>query len=623
MKLIYCYINKYRNIEKQEVYFSDKWRVTYRDGQLYIAEREEDNLKNYLVDNGFLEDLSVIVGKTGSGKTNLLQLIGEDSYSKRIKEEASYFLLYKKPGTNEFLIEIKDVPIKNLQAKSQNYHLERMCADFEYDFSSNQFITVKDRGFLAETDTYIVNVFDRYSFSQCPYDEIHQEFVRGAFGFLPRMVAQLGHTRASMEAICLKDYVNQFPQGSIKRKVSFTIQWNNWQDKIEGNLNQNLKENEYWTFIERKRNRQGNEANPHRIKSKKEISTKHRFLHDLMTDFAIYLRKWAETIERKDVSEALYYKESESKEGLEIDQVVFLPDGEKLNILKRIDWLCQYIDYHTDDFNGNKGLMWQVGSEIRDLYYLLDQMDEKYFTDTEFSIPVLEISLAKNKPMSKFFERIEQYRPDELGVFTQCLLPYHWTYVSSGEYQYAKVWGILEGYALKSVVMAKGDTYENAKRPNLILLLDEPECYMHPEMCRQFIAHMSEIIKRRDHDTEIQIILSTHSPFLLSDVLSNQIIRMDFDEMGKANILRNSKPSFAANIHSLMADSFFLEYTIGEQSRKFLSEKFKWLKDRQSQIAPLSQTDHEELLKLQSLLPEIGDEMIRYSFQVLIERLLS
>jgi hypothetical protein len=159
------------------------------------------------------------------------------------------------------------------------------------------------------------------------------------------------------------------------------------------------------------------------------------------------------------------------------------------------------------------------------------------------------------------------------------LLPYHWTCVSSGEYQYAKVWGILEGYGVRAKVLKEGEIFSEAVQPNFILLLDEPENYMYPEMCRTFIHNLNELLKQRFFGSEFQVILSTHSPFMLSDVLANQIIKMDYDDRGMCVIANAEKPSFAANIHSIMADCFFLKYTIGEQARLCLTEKLGLFKD--------------------------------------------
>ena len=96
MKLIYCYIAHFRNIENQEVSLSNEFECHYCDSKLLIEKLEKNPLMDYIYDNGFMSNLKIIVGKTGSGKTNFLQLIGMDEW-RRIESDASdaYLLLYK------------------------------------------------------------------------------------------------------------------------------------------------------------------------------------------------------------------------------------------------------------------------------------------------------------------------------------------------------------------------------------------------------------------------------------------------------------------------------------------------------------------------------------------------
>ncbi len=61
--------------------------------------------------------------------------------------------------------------------------------------------------------------------------------------------------------------------------------------------------------------------------------------------------------------------------------------------------------------------VWQIGSDIRDFFHLLSKMDDKYFTDTEFSIPVMDIDISEKSVMGEVFERMEQYRPDRNWCF--------------------------------------------------------------------------------------------------------------------------------------------------------------------------------------------------------------
>ena len=611
MKLIYCYIEHFRNIENQDVSLSDEFDCRYRDSKIFIEKREKNPLMDYIYDNGFMSNLRIIVGKTGSGKTNFLQLIGMDWWNRKSTADGdAYLLLYKMHNENDFFVE--EVGLGN---KTRAY-----C--FTYDFDKHEILKYIPAAYDDHEDTYIINAFDRYAFASCPYDNVRQEQMFDNNQFIPRKITQYGKSSVSMECEFLKEYLSHFSEKSIKRRASFVIGWKNWQNKIQSDLDEKLIKREYWTYKDRaeeqrdKNFRNGQYNKP--IEYDKKSTPKSRFIHDLMVDFAIYLRKWAELVEYEFPEK--YYPYTGIVYDLGIEDPRELPDGKKMGILKRIDWLCQYIDYHTDEITSNRGLVWQIGSDIRDLFHLLGKMDDKYFTDTEFTIPVMDIDVNGKTVMRDVFERMEQYRPDQIGVFTECLLPYHWSYVSSGEYQYAKIWGVLEEYGVRVKMMTQGQKYSEAIQPNLILLLDEPENYMHPEMCRTFIRNLNVLLSKRNPNTELQVLISTHSPFMLSDVMASQVIKMDYDENGKCVISESKKPYYAANIHSIMADGFFLEYTIGEQVRIFLEDKFKLLQRLTCMNRNLSSSEKEELTMIRSLIPNIGDALIRHCFCMMLEK---
>lgn len=611
MKLIYCYIEHFRNIENQDVSLFDEFDCRYRDSKIFIEKREKNPLMDYIYDNGFMSNLRIIVGKTGSGKTNFLQLIGMDWWNRKSTADGdAYLLLYKMHNENDFFVE--EVGLGN---KTRAY-----C--FTYDFDKHEILKYIPAAYDDHEDTYIINAFDRYAFASCPYDNVRQEQMFDNNQFIPRKITQYGKSSVSMECEFLKEYLSHFSEKSIKRRASFVIGWKNWQNKIQSDLDEKLIKREYWTYKDRaeeqrdKNFRNGQYNKP--IEYDKKSTPKSRFIHDLMVDFAIYLRKWAELVEYEFPEK--YYPYTGIVYDLGIEDPRELPDGKKMGILKRIDWLCQYIDYHTDEITSNRGLVWQIGSDIRDLFHLLGKMDDKYFTDTEFTIPVMDIDVNGKTVMRNVFERMEQYRPDQIGVFTECLLPYHWSYVSSGEYQYAKIWGVLEEYGVRVKMMTQGQKYSEAIQPNLILLLDEPENYMHPEMCRTFIRNLNVLLSKRNPNTELQVLISTHSPFMLSDVMASQVIKMDYDENGKCVISESKKPYYAANIHSIMADGFFLEYTIGEQARIFLEDKFKLLQRLTCMNRNLSSSEKEELTMIRSLIPNIGDALIRHCFCMMLEK---
>ena len=127
------------------------------------------------------------------------------------------------------------------------------------------------------------------------------------------------------------------------------------------------------------------------------------------------------------------------------------------------------------------------------------------------------------------------------------------------------------------------------------------------------------MLERRNPELQLQLIITTHSPFMLSDTISSQVTRVDYDEDGECIVQEpTDKPYFAANILSIMADGFFLDYTIGEYSRAFLTEKFKFLRNLAESDRPITTEELSQVNKIRTILPYIGDEMIRHCFEMLI-----
>ena len=129
---------------------------------------------------------------------------------------------------------------------------------------------------------------------------------------------------------------------------------------------------------------------------------------------------------------------------------------------------------------------------------------------------------------------------------------------------------------------------------------------------------MLKIVEKYQGPSTIQIILSTHSPFMLSDVLPEEITRLTIDrETGNALVKNGSdKEYFGANIHTILADGFFLDYTIGEYSRSFLQNAFS----RLERYADHGDADESFLMSMEQLIQHIGDRMIRRAFELQMEK---
>jgi predicted ATP-binding protein involved in virulence len=106
------------------------------------------------------------------------------------------------------------------------------------------------------------------------------------------------------------------------------------------------------------------------------------------------------------------------------------------------------------------------------------------------------------------------------------------------------------------------------------IILDEIELYFHPEHQRQFVNYLIECIKNMEFDTieSINIQMATHSPFILSDIPKNNVLFLD---NGKSIVGNMPENTFGANIHSLLQNGFFLDgVPIGEFAKNKINKLF-------------------------------------------------
>lgn len=142
---------------------------------------------------------------------------------------------------------------------------------------------------------------------------------------------------------------------------------------------------------------------------------------------------------------------------------------------------------------------------------------------------------------------------------------------------------------------------------NLIILIDEGDTLFHPEWQRTYFKDLIQGLKLIFKNSKsIQIIFTTHSPFVTSDLPWYSIIKLDKDEeSGLTKVFyNNDKPTFAANIHDLFADSFYMENGfVGE----FAKEKIKSLFER------IKQPSKDSILELEKEIKLIGEPFIQMS----------
>ena len=109
-------------------------------------------------------------------------------------------------------------------------------------------------------------------------------------------------------------------------------------------------------------------------------------------------------------------------------------------------------------------------------------------------------------------------------------------------------------------------------RNTILLLIDEVDLYLHPEWQKSFIAVVIDEIEKQFSGYKVQLIFATHSPLCLSDIPKENIVYLDKKE-GKTFVDKREHhdQTFGKDLYSLLNNAFFLENaTMGDYAKKYV-----------------------------------------------------
>ncbi len=188
-------------------------------------------------------------------------------------------------------------------------------------------------------------------------------------------------------------------------------------------------------------------------------------------------------------------------------------------------------------------------------------------------------------------------------------VPYSTSRLSSGEYDMLKFFS-----RLYDAVCIQPSRFDNLTSPQL-LLIDEAENSYHPEWQRKFVSLLVKFTQalygRTGNHRAFQIILTTHSPILLSDIPRMFVNYLEKDEeTGLVSVSSRQPETFGTNVFELYKHAFFMD--------KGLIGEFAQDKIRGVQYAIEHRTlSRDEILQTIEL---IGDKAIKIYFYSLLER---
>lgn len=185
-------------------------------------------------------------------------------------------------------------------------------------------------------------------------------------------------------------------------------------------------------------------------------------------------------------------------------------------------------------------------------------------------------------------------------------------HLSSGERQLIYLMSTLAYHAIN--INSVPEEWNRVKYKRLNLVMDEVEICFHPEYQRVFVKRLVDMLKRMKLNElfDINVIITTHSPFVLSDIPEENILCLKKGVPYKGeDVLERT---FCANVYDLLANQFFMKEFVGE----FAHEKLDELIKKVNQSGELTKEAYNQL---KTEISRIGDEFIREKmFEKLDER---
>lgn len=224
-----------------------------------------------------------------------------------------------------------------------------------------------------------------------------------------------------------------------------------------------------------------------------------------------------------------------------------------------------------------------IATKVHQTINYLEAFQEGKFIDEKFKYAEYELFVTKDKIKSRsvegyigilpppIFKSNIYFNPIEKGLInTKQQIPL--THLSSGERQFLYMMSTL----LYHIMNIKSVPTSRESYRHINLILDEIELCFHPEYQRKMVHWLVSVIKRLqiNQHCAFNIILTTHSPFILSDIVPKNILYLEEGEP----ICVPLKTPFAANVNEILKQSFFLkDGFMGEYAKEKVISFIKYL----------------------------------------------
>ena len=161
-----------------------------------------------------------------------------------------------------------------------------------------------------------------------------------------------------------------------------------------------------------------------------------------------------------------------------------------------------------------------------------------------------------------------------------------------------------DGYIIRN--NEEGSQNGGTECNSVLMFMDEADLTLHPEWQRRLVYVLTAFIpKIYPQLRDIQLVLSTHSPLLLGDIPSENVVYLKSDGRSEKSF---EISTFGQNIHTILKDSFFLSNGVGEFAKGKINNTAQKLRDK---ISGKEDVSPQELAECKAVIDLVSPGVIK------------